>query len=100
MFLLGTMLGIILGMFLTACMSVNTINEKQSLINARTKSLKNAEDIAKHLNEENKELYAENKEQRELLAEVADRAFCCPLDSEKIVLNKIKELVTDSQSEN
>lgn len=40
------------------------------------------------------------EEQEELLAEIADRAFSCPLDSEKIVLNKIKELARDYQSTN
>ena len=50
--------------------------------------------------EENKDLRFENEEIIELLTEIADRAFCCPLDSEKIVLDKIKELVRDYQSEN
>ena len=100
MFLLGIILGVVVGMFLMSCLSINTINEKQSLINARTKKLEDAEDEVACLVEENKTLYKENKKQRELLTEVADRVFCCPLDSEKIVLNKIKELVRDYQSEN
>lgn len=45
-------------------------------------------------------LVDKNRELIQLLTEVADRAFCCPLDSEKIVLDKIKELVRDYQSEN
>lgn len=45
-------------------------------------------------------LINKNKGSIQLLTEIADRAFCCPLDSEKIVLNKIKELVRDYQSEN
>jgi len=45
-------------------------------------------------------LVNKNRELIQLLTEVADRAFCCPLDSEKIVLDKIKELVRDYQSEN
>ena len=55
---------------------------------------------AKVLYEENKYLRIENEEFKELLTEIADRAFSCPLDSEKIVLNKIKELVRNYQSQN
>lgn len=81
--------------------------EKQSLLRARTKDLRLAENKVEQLAEENKALYEENKdlrfekeEFRELLTEIADRAFSYPLDSEKIVLNKIKELVRDYQSQN
>ena len=52
------------------------------------------------IKEDNKDLRFENEESINLLQEIADRAFTCPLDSEKIVLNKIKELVRDYQSEN
>ena len=52
------------------------------------------------IKEENKDLRFENEESINLLQEIADRAFTCPLDSEKIVLDKIKELVRDYQSEN
>ena len=52
------------------------------------------------LHEENKELRFENEELTDLLTEIADRTATCPLDSEKIVLDKIKELVRDYQSEN
>lgn len=52
------------------------------------------------LYEENKDLRFENEELKELLTEISDRAFSCPLDSEKIVLNKLKELVRDYQSAN
>ena len=52
------------------------------------------------IKEENKDLRFENEENNNLLQEIADRAFTCPLDSEKIVLDKIKELVRDYQSEN
>ena len=39
-------------------------------------------------------------ELQSLLKEVADRVITCPLDSEKIVLGKIKELVHNYQSKN
>ncbi len=45
-------------------------------------------------------LVKENMKLQDLLKDVADRTIACPLDSEKIVLNKIKELVRDYQSQN
>lgn len=74
-------------------------NQKAMIIN-RDRLIGDMEEQAKTLHEENKDLRFENEELRELLAEIADRAFSCPLDSEKIVLNKIKELARDYQSTN
>jgi hypothetical protein len=45
-------------------------------------------------------LTKENTKLQKLLKDVADRTIACPVDSEKIVLNKIKELVRDYQSQN
>lgn len=45
-------------------------------------------------------LVKENMKLQDLLKDVADRTIACPLDSKKIVLNKIKELVRDYQSKN
>ena len=45
-------------------------------------------------------LVKENMKLQDLLKDVADRTIACPMDSEKIVLNKIKELVRDYQSKN
>ena len=45
-------------------------------------------------------LVKENMKLQDLLKDVADRTIACPLDSEKIVSNKIKELVRDYQSQN
>jgi hypothetical protein len=45
-------------------------------------------------------LTKENTKLQKLLRDVADRTIACPVDSEKIVLNKIKELVRDYQSKN
>ena len=45
-------------------------------------------------------LTKENTKLQKLLKDVADRTVACPVDSEKIVLNKIKELVHDYQSKN
>lgn len=45
-------------------------------------------------------LTKENTKLQKLLKDVADRTIACPVDSEKVVLNKIKELVRDYQSQN
>lgn len=45
-------------------------------------------------------LVKENMKLQDLLKDVADRTIACPINSEKIVLNKIKELVRDYQSKN
>lgn len=45
-------------------------------------------------------LVKENMKLQDLLKDVADRTIACQLNSEKIVLNKIKELVRDYQSQN
>lgn len=104
MFFLGTVLGLFIGMFLMACVSINTINEKDSLIYARTKALENAEDEAKLLNKENKALYEENKDLRfenEELRDIANRIYSLSTsntyNNEKSILSKIKEVITDAQ---
>ena len=40
----------------------------------------------------------ENMKLQDLLKDVADRTVACPVDSEKIVLNKIKELTRNYQT--
>ena len=107
LYIIVFLIGLIIGMFIIALISVDTINESESLVRASRKSLKESEDKVEDLNEENKYLHEENKdlrfeneELRELLTEIADRSITRPLDSEKIVLDKIKELVRDYQSEN
>lgn len=76
------------------------IANQKAMINNRDRLIGDMEEQAKALHEENKDLRFENEELRELLTEIADRIIKCPLDSEKIVLNKIKELVRDYQSTN
>lgn len=85
MFILGTILGAFIGMLLTAYISIDTINEYQSLVNESRQMLRNAEDEVVCLVAENKELYQENKDLRFENEELRD---------------KIKELVTDRKSEN
>ena len=95
--------------------------EKQSLINASRKALKDAErkvedrniliaDLQKKkeeltkeniaLYEENKELRFENEEQKELIARTKRIATSNTYNNEKVILNKIKELISDYQSQN
>lgn len=61
---------------------------------------KQLKDLRKQEVHNNTILVKENTKLQKLLKDVADRTIACPVDSEKIVLNKIKELVRDYQSKN
>jgi hypothetical protein len=61
---------------------------------------KQLKDLRKQDVHNNTILTKENTKLQKLLKDVADRTIACPVDSEKIVLNKIKELVRDYQSQN
>lgn len=61
---------------------------------------KQLKDLRKQDVHNNTILKKENTKLQKLLKDVADRTIACPVDSEKIVLNKIKELVRDYQSQN
>lgn len=61
---------------------------------------KQLKDLRKQDVHNNTILTKENTKLQKLLKDVADRTIACPVDSEKIVLNKIKELVRDYQSKN
>lgn len=88
--------------------------ELQTLLNASRKALKEAEDKvenrnilikdmeeqAKALYEENKDLRFENKEQLDLIKRIDESVNSNKYNNEKAVLNKIKELVRDYQSIN
>ena len=50
--------------------------------------------------EENKELRFENEEQRELINRIARVATANAYNNEKVILSKIKELISDYQSQN
>lgn len=96
-------------------------NEKQSLIDASRKDLKDAERKVEDRNiliadlqkkneelsneniavyEENKELRFENEEQGELIDRIARVATANAYNNEKVILSKIKELISDHQSQN
>ena len=61
---------------------------------------KQRKDLRKQEVHNNTILVKENMKLQDLLKDVADRTIACPVDSEKVVLNKIKELVRDYQSQN
>ncbi len=61
---------------------------------------KQLKDLRKQEVHNNTILVKENMKLQDLLKDVADRTIACPVDSEKVVLNKIKELVRDYQSQN
>ena len=97
MFILGTLVGVIIGMFLMSCISVNTINEKDSLVRASRKSLRRAENKVRDFNEENKVLYKENKELEVNIVDLENNIELLVNNSRS---KKLKELVTDGKSEN
>ncbi len=88
--------------------------ELQTLLNASRKALKEAEDKvenrnilikdmeeqAKALYEENKDLRFENEEQLDLIKRIDERVNSNKYNNEKAILDKIKELVRDYQSIN
>lgn len=59
---------------------------------------KQLKDLRKQEVHNNTILVKENMKLQDLLKDVADRTTACPLDSEKIVLNKIKELTRNYQT--
>ena len=97
------------------------IRELQSLVDASRKNLKDAErkvenrniliaDLQKKneelsneniaVHEENKDLRFENEEQGELIDRIKRIATSNAYNNEKAILGKIKELISDSESEN
>lgn len=74
--------------------------EKQSLLEARTKALKRAENKVEELTQENKAVYGENRDLRfeneelkDTLREALKLAESNTYNNEKIVLNKIIEVI-------
>ena len=90
------------------------IKEMQSLINSRTRALKLAEIKIKNRNiligdmekqaealyEENKEIRFELEESKQLIKRIERLISSNKYNNEKAVLDKIKELVNDYQSQN
>lgn len=95
--------------------------ELQSLVNASRKNLKDAERKVENRNiliadlqkknkelsneniavyEENKDLRFENEEQKELIDRIKRIATSNAYNNEKVILGKIKELISDAESQN
>lgn len=78
--------------------------EKQSLLKARTRRLKIAENKVEELREENIAVHEENKDLRfenEELRDIANKIYSLSTSNtysnEKAILAKIKEVITDAQ---
>lgn len=81
--------------------------EKQSLLEARTKALKEAEKKINNLTKENlavhnenKDLRFENEEQTELIKRITDLVNSNKYNNEKAFIRTIKELISDYHSQN
>lgn len=81
--------------------------EKQSLLEARTKALKEAEREIVELKQirlqevrNNTKILEQNNKKAELIKRITDLVNSNKYNNEKAVLNKIKELISDSQSQN
>ena len=96
MFIFGMLLGAIIGVFIIALMSVDTINEAESLARASRKSLANAEN---RITERNKLI----KTQREQIKEQKERITDLENNIEFLFNNlseQKKKLVIDGKSKN
>ena len=74
--------------------------ELQSLVNASRKNLKDAERKVENRNILIADLQKKNEEQEELIDRIARVATSNAYNNEKVILSKIKELISDSESEN
>lgn len=74
--------------------------ELQSLVNASRKNLKDAERKVEDRNILIADLQKKNEEQRELIDRIKRIATSNAYNNEKAILGKIKELISDSESEN
>ncbi len=76
------------------------IANQKAMISNRNKLIKDLQARNDMLKESNGDLRYDNEEQESLLRKVADLSVTYPLDSEKLILAKIKELTRDYQSKN
>ena len=97
LFLLGILLGSIIGMSIIALISIDKINESESLVKASRKSLANAEN---RITERNKLIKIQSEDIKTLKNKIVDLENNIELLVNNSKNKKIKELVTDSKSEN
>ena len=74
--------------------------EFQSLVNASRKNLKDAERKVENRNILIADLQKKNEEQEELINRIKRIATSNTYNNEKAILGKIKELISDYQSQN
>ncbi len=75
------------------------LNQK-SMIHNRDILIKDMEEQVKVLHEENKNLRFEIEEQRDLISRIERLVNSNKYNNEKAILSKIKELISDYQSQN
>ena len=76
------------------------IRNQKAMIESRDILIKDMEEQTKVLHEENKDLRFENEEQRDLISRIERLVNSNKYNNEKAVLSKIKELISDYQSQN
>lgn len=76
------------------------IRNQKAMIENRDILIKDMEEQTKVLHEENKDLRFENEEQRDLISRIERLVNSNKYNNEKAVLSKIKELISDYQSQN
>ncbi len=97
MFILGTLLGIVIGMFIIALLSMDAISQYEEDLHTQILLRRNRDRFIEDLQEQANIQYEEKKE---LEAKILDLE-----NNIEILVNnsndtKLKELVTDSESEN
>lgn len=95
MYIVSLIIGIFLGMILYSMLSVNRINEMQSLIDASRKSLANAED---RVLERNRLIRIQSKEIEELKSKIVDLENNIELLANNSKCKKIKEVINSDET--
>ena len=95
MYIVVLMIGILLGMSLYSMLSVNRINEMQSLIDASRKSLANAEN---RVVERNKSIKNQSEEIKTLKAKIVDLENNIELLTNNFECRKLKEVINSDQT--
>lgn len=80
--------------------SRNALKDAESKIENRNAVIKDMEEQAKALYEENKDLRFENEEQLDLIKRIDKLVNSNKYNNEKAIIDKIKELVSDCKSIN
>ena len=86
----------------TTAIEIDDLNSRNVELARQVRDLsfenKQLKDLRKQEVHNNTILVKENMKLQDLLKDVANRTIACPVDSEKIVLNKIKELTRNYQT--